>query len=262
MKRRDFLAASAVAGAAGLTRTTAAQEAPAGKQYLELRLYSVSSEAQRARLDEFLAKVMVPALNRVGVSPVGVFQFQPEEGKEKNLNLYVLLPHPTVESLATMTARLVADKKFWKEGKDFLYVPKKEPLYDRVESSMFLAFDEAPKVVAPKKVPTRIFQLRIYEAHSIERGQMKIQMFNAGREIQLFREAGMQPVFFGEALVGSKIPNLTYMVTFPDEEAKKANWDKFVKGEGWNKLKKDPIYKDTVSNITNLMLLPTDASQI
>jgi hypothetical protein len=58
------------------------------------------------------------------------------------------------------------------------------------------------------------------------------------------------------------MPNLTYMLAFDDEQAQKRAWDAFKADDAWKKLSKDPAYKDTVSNITNLILRPTEASQI
>ena len=50
MKRRDFLAASCAAGLAPLSGAARAAAAPAvQKEYLELRLYKVGSEARRKR---------------------------------------------------------------------------------------------------------------------------------------------------------------------------------------------------------------------
>ena len=72
----------------------------------------------------------------------------------------------------------------------------------------------------------------------------------------------MQPVFFGETLVGTKLPNLTYMLVFDDMDARKANWAKFLADPAWKKLRSDPAYKDTVSNITNIFLRPAPFSQI
>ena len=109
----------------------------------------------------------------------------------------------------------------------------------------------------------RVFQLRIYESPSIKTGQTKIEMFNIG-EIDVFRETGLHPVFFGEALIGGKIPNLTYMLTFKDEEEQKANWKTFGGSEGWKKLKSIEKYADNkiLSNITNILLKPMACSQI
>jgi len=38
--------------------------------------------------------------------------------------------------------------------------------------------------------------------------------------IAIFRRAGLQPVFFGETLIGAKMPNLTYMLVFENMAAR------------------------------------------
>jgi len=260
MKRRQFLAAAGAAGLASLGRADSAAAKPAGsKQVLELKLYQCTSQAQWARLVEFLTQAMVPALNRAGIQPVGVFQ----PVKEDELNLYVLLPHKSAESVVMTTAKLLADEKYVAAGKDWLNLPKKDPLFARIESSLLLAFDAVPAVETLKeKKDTRVFQLRIYEAHNVERGQKKIEMFNTGGEVATFRKCGMNPIFFGEAIVGTKIPNLTYMLGFDNEDAQKAAWAKFMKHPDWKRISKDPQYRNTVSRITNLLLRPAAASQI
>lgn len=260
MRRRDFLAASCVAGLAPLSRLAQAADAgkPDKKQLLDLRLYRLRSAAQRDRMVKFLGEAAIPAWNRAGVAPVGVFQMT----KEKDFDLYVLLPHNTAASVATCTATMLADAKYLQAGKGCLNLPKADPLYNRIESSLLLAFDAAPKVEVPSKKDTRVLQLRIYEAHNVERGQKKIEMFNAGGEVALFRKYGMNPVFFGEALVGTRIPNLTYMVGFDDVAAQKAAWAAFGGSDGWKKLSGDPQYKNTVSRITNIVLKPAPCSQV
>ena len=39
-------------------------------------------------------------------------------------------------------------------------------------------------------------------------------------EIGIFRRVGRQPGFFAETLIGTKLPNLTYMVTFENLTAR------------------------------------------
>ncbi|MHC4198707.1 MAG: hypothetical protein ACYSU0_01760, partial [Planctomycetota bacterium] len=56
-----------------VTDSLRAAAAPAGKEPLGLRLYTVDAGEKRARLDEFLGQVAVPAWNRIGIGPVGVF---------------------------------------------------------------------------------------------------------------------------------------------------------------------------------------------
>ena len=235
-------------------------EAPAtgAREFLELRLYKATAGAMREKLDKFLAEVAIPAWNRLGIEPVGVFAW----ADEKVADLYVLLPHKTIESFATAAAKLAADAEYQKAGAAFLDPPKAEPTYARIESSLMLAFDAMPKVETPTKKDTRVFQLRTYESHCDERARRKIAMFCEGGEIALFRKVGMTPVFFGQTLVGGKMPNLTYMLGFDDEAAQKEAWGKFTTHPDWNKLKNDPEYKDTVSTITNIILKPTAYSQI
>jgi hypothetical protein len=273
MKRREFLAGTAAAaGMMTLARgAVAADDKPAAKKDIyELRLYKVEpdtrlkrtftsdTDARRKRLDAFLGGVMVPALNRIGVSPVGAFELR--DGQVKDV--YVLLRHASAESVMTTAARLLADEKFVTDGKAYLELPQNDPLYSRIESTMMLAFDHWPKIQSPGASKARIFQMRTYESHSMLKGQKKVEMFNDAGEIDLFLKCGITPVFFGESIVGPILPNLTYMITFPDTDAQKAAWDKFKGSPEWKKLSGDPQYKETVSNITNLELKPTSYSQV
>ena len=260
MKRRDFLAASCLAGLAPSGSVAAAQQTAKApkKEYDELRLSQIASAAKQQLVEDFLGKAAIPAWNRLGIAPVGVFRLL----ERQSPNLYVLLPHKSAESLLTVTARLMSDAEYLKAGASVLDAPKSDPAYARIESSLMVAFDEIPKLELPSKKNSRVFQLRTYESHSVKKSQKKIEMFNAGGELALFRRTGMPPVFFGESLIGAKLPNLIYMLCFDDMEAKKKGWDTFLAHPGWTKMKNDPIYKDTVSAITNILLRPAPCSQI
>lgn len=261
MKRRDFLAASCALGAASLSRSGGAQaadEAGESKEYYELRLYQIATEEKQKQLEQFFGEALLPALNRIGIKPVGVFKFL----DESSLNLYVLLPHKTLESFVTARQKVMADPQFLEAGAAFLDAPKSDPAYDRVESALLMAFDKMPKLEVPSTKASRVLQLRIYESHSEKKALKKIDMFNTGGEISIFRKTGLNPVFFGSALIDSKLPNLTYMVGFDDQEASEKAWAAFRSHPDWNALKNDPQYKDTVSNITNILLRPAACSQI
>lgn len=259
MRRRELLAASCLAGLGPLAGRAGAKDVPASnKEFYELRLYRLADGAKERALHEFLAKAAIPAMNRIGTKPVGVFG----RTKSNEVEVYVLMPHKDVASVATATRRMLADEEFLKAGAAFMDAPKSDPAFKRIESSLLLAFDEMPKLQVPPKKATRVFQLRIYESHSVKKGQKKIEMFNAGGEIAIFRRTGLTPVFFGEAIVGAKLPNLTYMLVHDDMDASKASWQKFLRDPAWQKLRSDPAYKDTVSNITNMFLKPATCSQI
>ena len=262
MKRREFVAAACLAGMAPFSALAqgAGASRPGNKDLYELRVYHLEPGAKEKQFDDFARQAAIPALNRIGIGPVGVFLMaEPSEGE--SVERFVLLPHPSAESVLTMTEKLGNDDEFLQAGAEFLDAPKDDPAYLRFESSLLVAFDGHPKLAVPSKKDSRLFQLRIYESHNTERAQKKIEMFNAG-EIEIFHRTGLNPVFFGQALVGSKLPNLTYMVGFDDQAAMDAAWVKFRADPGWLEMKGDSQYKDTVSNITNLVLRPAACSQI
>jgi len=261
MNRRDFLTIAGVTSLAPLgltTRATAAENGPGTRDFYELRQYQIETEEQRKAFDAFMKEAAIPALNRLGVKPVGVFY------QEKDLSpVYVLLRHSSLEALATLTQRLQGDAEYLSKGAAFLDAPKTAPAYKRVESVMLAAFTGMTQLETPVTAPGRVFQLRTYESPSVKTGQKKIEMFNTA-EIAIFRKVGLHPVFFGECLVGAKMPNLTYMLAFESLDEQKANWKKFGADPDWQKLRAIPDYADAkiLCGITNLLLKPADYSQI
>ena len=259
MKRREFLTVSALAATGPMIRQASANDKSSDeKEYLELRHYEFASAEKQSAFEGFLDKIAIPALNRQGIMPIGVFKAE----DEKDFNLWMLIPHKSIESVITSNIKMLSGSTFTQAAGDILNCPKNDPAYKRFESSLLLAFDKCPTVETPSKKASRLFQLRIYESHNTVMAKRKVEMFNTGGEIDLFRLTGLNPVFFGESIIGSKMPNLTYMVAFDDADAQTKAWDTFKKHPEWNKLKSDPYYKDTVSNITNLVLKPSSSSQI
>ena len=63
-----------------------------------------------------------------------------------------------------------------------------------------VAFKGMPQVERPITSTDRIFQLRIYESPSVITGQKKIEMFNDGGELEIFRKDGSS--FLVEPIAG------------------------------------------------------------
>jgi len=260
MKRRDFLAAAGLATIGSLGGLARAQSTSgeSHREYYELRAYRMKSQDKQKVVLDYLKAAAIPALNGIGVKPVGVFTvFEPESP-----DIYVLLPHKSLESVVTASGLIGSDATYRKAAAGVLDAPKSDPPYERIESTLMLAFEAVPKLETPTKADSRIFQLRTYESHNSLAAKKKVEMFNRGGEIAIFRKAGMNPVFFGQSLIGPRLPNLTYMLGFDDMDAKEKAWSKFRVDPDWLKLKEDPYYKDTVSHVTNLMLRPAPCSQI
>ena len=112
MDRRAFISASSGAAAATLLASTERTQAQGrARDFYELRTYAIDTEEQKRVLGAYLEHVAIPAFNRIDIAPVGVFE--PMEGQGA---LVVLLRHPSAESFATATHRLLADDVYLTEA--------------------------------------------------------------------------------------------------------------------------------------------------
>ena len=277
MNRRAFLkgslAASAVAGVAGTAvPSLAAGMNEAARDYYEWRMYRLKAGADHALLDGYLEKALIPALNRLGSKPVGVFTEMPQAARANQNQpiepleepVFVLIPHPSINAFLQTTAKLATDAGHLKAGADYLQVAKKNPAFVRIDSWLLHAFAGMPHLEQPaysKERKPRIFEARTYESHSEIKAQKKVDMFNAG-EIEVMRDVGLGPIFFGQALIGSNLPHLIYMLSGENRDLHKQHFGAFGKDPRWKKLSADPQYADTVSKITSRFMEPTSYSQI
>ena len=264
MKRRDFLTTSLAASTIALTKQSQAQTpAPSGREYYELRKYHMQTGPQTKLTDNYIANTLIPALNRLGIAPVGAFHL--EYGPETP-TLYLLLPCNNLEILVTADLRLARDEQFMKAAEPFWSAPATAPAFIRIDTSLLIAFEGHPKLTVPAVTAQhgkRIFQLRTYESPSNGDHVRKVEMFHHG-EFEIFHNAGFGQVFYGDTLVGPRMPNLTYMLSFADLADLTAKWDIFRNDPAWKKLSGSPRYnfEQIVSNISNLILSPTAYSQI
>jgi len=265
MKRREFLRTSlTVSTLAGLSTTglnASAQGSSENREYYELRIYRLKPGTKSDLLDSYLENAAIPAWNRLGIKPVGVFtEKEPKDAPA----VYVLIPYSSVASFSEAVAKLLADPELQKAGATYLQSPKDNPAFDRIDSWFMLAFAGMPKLEQPayslERKP-RIFEMRTYESHSEMKALKKVEMFNSG-EIELMRQVGLGPIFYGQVLVGSNLPHLTYMLSAEDQDAHKKHFETFGKSPVWKKLSGDPQYADTVSKISTHFLVPTSYSQI
>ena len=266
MRRRDFLAASTLAafGAVAARRADSAEQA-SGRQFFELRTYHFATVQKQKAYEQFLAEAGIPAYNRAGVEPVGVWKLLASDNPNLKLtgddtNLHVFLTHKNIESVITLENRLAKDEQLQTAGAAILRNPR-SPAYTRYESTLLLAMEGAPTVQVPPKTDSRVFELRTYESPNNERALNKLEMFNAG-EFEIFKKAGMPGVFFGGAIVGQNLPQLTYMVVHEKREDAAGNWDAFGKVPEWKKLTADASYKYNVSKVHSPFLRPMAGSQI
>ncbi len=230
-------------------------------QYYELRVYTTRSEQQQKLVSDYWQNAAVLAYNRMGIQPVGVFTELQDSPTNK---VYVLIPCDSLDVFAGIPAHLAADAAYQAAAASFMAMPKSNPAYERIESSLNLAFDSMRKLAAPPTAAEKkpwIFELRTYQSPSESKGINKVQMFNSG-EVPLMQEVGLSPVFFAQTLVGAQMPNLVYMVSGENMDEHKKHWQMFKDAPVWKKLSGDPQYKDNVSRVISIFLKRTAASQI
>ena len=192
--RRDFIAAAGGAGLAsmgGLGEAGSETEDTSNGQrdLYELRRYVIDHEPQRQAFDAFQRDAAIPALNRIGITPVGVFFPENELSP-----IYMLLRHRSAESLLTSTQKLLADAEYLRKGGG-LPTPRPTSQPSSAWEPLLLAFKNMPTLETPVSNPGRVAQLRIYESPSVKTGQKKIEMFNDAGEIAIFRRFWAAPGF-------------------------------------------------------------------
>ena len=266
MKRRSFVKSSLIGGTAATIIPAISNAMPtdtqaaASAEYYELRVYTLKNDTQQKLVEDYLQNAAIPALKRAGVKYNGVFTELNPAGQTK---VYVITQYNNLNHFNTIAETIGKDKEFMAKGAAYLNATAKEPAYERIESSLLKSFTHALKIAVPEK-KTRIFELRQYQSASEATGKKKIEMFTDKGEIDIFKRLGFKPVFWGETVIGPLRPNLTYMVSFDDMDAKNAHWKAFGGDPQWKKISSVPEYADAllVSKITSTLLVPTAYSQI
>jgi hypothetical protein len=260
MDRRKFIAASLATSALAVAPAQGAQNSTIRpREFYQLRRYTLQTGPQVAMTEKYISEALIPALARRGSSPVGAFRL--DIGPETP-TFYVLIPIDGALAAGALEIELSRDEDYIKAAEPFWSAPGSSPAFLQMDSSLLAAFEGWPRITPPAK-GKRIFQLRTYASPSYRDHILKVQMFHSG-EFEIFKNAGFQPIFFGDTLIGSRMPSLTYMLSFADSTDLDAKWNVFRNDPAWKKLSADPrfAFEAIVSNITNLVLSPLAASQI
>jgi hypothetical protein len=261
MERRDFLAGTLAASALAAVPGASAQnqnESSKQREYYQIRRYFLQSGSQTSMTEKYISEGLIPALAGKD-GPVGAFRL--DIGPETP-TFYVLIPLSSPASAASLEVDLSQNESYIKAAEPFWSAPASSPAFIRVDSSLLIAFEGWPRITPPEK-GKRIFQLRTYESPSYRDHVRKVEMFHSG-EFEIFKNAGFHQVFYGDTVIGPRMPNLTYMLSFADSAELDGKWEKFRNDPAWKKLSADPKYafEPIVSNISNLILSPLSASQI
>jgi hypothetical protein len=258
-------AASAIAASSALAAATGEKQAQAAAPEVYIwRQYILRTGTQPRKLSEYLQTAAIPALNRLGHAPVGVFE---AVAGVPSPTAFLLIPCPSLESAGQLEAALERDTTYVKAAAPYIDAPATDPAYVRQESSLLAAFPKVPRVEIPAGTAARsprLFELRTYESPSEKAHRAKVRMFEELGEVEIFRKVGLTPVFFARTVIGPRMPSLVYMLVHENMAARDKSWDGFRTSPDWKKVSATPGYADAdlVSNITTVFLRPGAASQI
>lgn len=233
----------------------------------EWRQYALRNGTEARRLEDYLQNALIPALNRLGHTPIGVFQVT---FGLPTPTVFVLTPSTAAggaDSLVAREAKLDRDDVYQRAAAPYLDAVAADPVYMRQDVMLLSAFPQVPHISVPAATAAkgpRLFELRTYESHNERAHRAKVKMFAEMGEIDIFRRAGLTPVFFSRTIAGPRMPSLVYMLVHENMSGREKSWSAFSGDPDWRKLAQTAGYTDPdiVSNITTVFLRPAAYSQI
>ena len=255
MTRRKFVPALA----AGALVASGEAKAPSIFEIRTIYLRN-TPDNEAGRLRDFLQRAAMPAFTRAGIGPLGLFSsvIAPDTPF-----ILTIASYPSLAAMEQQRAALSADAEYAKALATYNAQPAVS--HPRIDSMLARAFPDVPamEVATGASGSPRIFELRRYESNTPATLARKIKMFESG-EIAIFRRLGMRPVFFAQTIVGPRMPNLVYMLSFDDLASREKLWKAFGADPEWQKLRSAPGNSDAeiVSNISNWILQPLPFSPL
>ncbi|MEX0323961.1 MAG: NIPSNAP family protein [Puniceicoccaceae bacterium] len=229
----------------------------------ELRVYNLVSAEAAEQFDVWMKSGGMASFKAAGADTVGVFKPRADEDVDVNKR-FVLATFDDLDDLKPNRIEPFLKTAKNEKAEAFLAGDKQNPSYTRVETSLLTAARDFKQLKDPRGNggKERFFELRIYESSSERLAALKMDMFNDGGEIALFKETGLEIVFFGSARIAANFPQLTYMLVHENQEASDKSWKTFINSDGWQTMKAIPKYKGTVSKIHKHLLVALPYSEV
>ncbi len=231
-------------------------------EFYRITVYHFATKEQEQSLDEYLEKAMLPALHRNKFEQIGVFKpLANDTAVDKKV--YVYVNAKTLEAVADADNILNRDTEYKSAAASFLALPFDKPFYKRYETILLKAFRMATKMNLPALTSPKtdhVYELRSYESSTDGLYLNKVQMFNEGGEVTLFKDLNFNAVFYADVISGANMPNLMYMTCFENIADRDAHWKSFSDSPVWKKLSGLPEYQHNVSHADIILMHPTTYS--
>jgi hypothetical protein len=230
--------------------------------YYQIIIYHLKDDAQIKSTDLYLKNAYLPALHKAGVAKIGVFKpITNDTSADKKI--YVLIPMKSIDQVDKLDVAIWNDPLHESNGAVYLNTAYNQPAFLRKETMLVKAFEGMPDYSVPNltgSVAEKIYEFRSYEGASEKLYRSKVDMFNAGQEIQLFERLQFNALFYGSVLVGAKMPNLVYMTSFNNIAERDEKWKVFGADPVWKTISTMPKYLNTVSHADIILTHATEYS--
>ncbi|MDP4284485.1 MAG: NIPSNAP family protein [Bacteroidota bacterium] len=243
------------------TISSLAYGAKSPHDFYQFKVYHLKNNDQVSQVDQYLESAYLPALHRLGIKNIGVFKPIANDTAAVKL-IYVLIPFKSTDEWKKLDGRLAKDAAYLASAKSFIEAPSDKAPFERIESILLDAFSAQDHLLLPgSQNPDRVFELRSYESPTWHLAGKKMAMFNKD-EIKIFNRLHFNPVFYGEVVSGSRMPNLMYMPVFKSVEDRNAQWKVFGSDPKWKEISTDPFNENkvSVSHIDSILMHSTPYS--
>jgi len=217
------------------------------REYYKIIVYHYKTTEQKQAID----------INNVGV-------FMPlANDTAADKKIYIIMPVKSLKVLTNMPAKLAQNATYQEAAKNYMDAVYNNPPFTRMENLLLYAFPDAPLLNLPKlssPKAERVYEFRSYESPTEKLFRNKVQMFNEGGEVTLFKRLNFNAIFYAEVIAGSSMPNLIYMTSFENMADRDAHWKTFSADPEWKKLSSDPVYQHNVSRPEIILMRATGYS--
>ena len=114
------------------------------KEVYEIRTYELFQYSNFKNFNTYFEDHFIPVLNQQGINNIGVFREVSEDLPRK---IYVFIPFADMETYLQARSVMETDAKLQKASAELS--PVNKPIFNRYETSLYMAFDGMPKMVKP-----------------------------------------------------------------------------------------------------------------
>jgi hypothetical protein len=204
----------------------------------------------------YLEKALLPSLHKNKFEHIGVFKpISNDTAVDKTI--YIFMNAKTMEGLIGVNNLISTDMDYKSAAKEYLDAAYNNAPFARYETILLKAFPLAIKMNLPVLKSAKnehIYELRSYESATDALYKNKVQMFNEGGEVDLFKKLEFNAIFYADVLSGSKMPNLMYMTSFENIKERDAHWKAFGESPEWKRLSSLPEYQHNVSKADIILM--------